>query len=242
MVADIAQFHRKALQQTRAVVAGIGRDQWQTTTPCDGWDVQALLNHLVSGNLWAAELGAGATIEQVGDRLDGDVLGDDALAAYDTSAEVAAAAFEAPGALDAPCRGVLRARARLGVRRPPIHRRSHPRMGPRRRHPPDTTLDPDLVDAAAQILHTEADMVRASGMFGEDLAVPVDRARKHACSHSSAAKVKCTHAECRCPTARISRQPDIVFLGAVTAITCRRDRRSCGIIRVGWVVRDVGLG
>ena len=38
----------------------------------------------------------------------------------------------------------------------------------------DTTLDPELVDAAYEILRAEADMVRASGMFGEDRAVPAD--------------------------------------------------------------------
>ncbi len=102
-MADIAQLHRRALDETRSVVAGTDRAQWADATPCDGWDVQALLNHLVSGNLWAAELGSGRTIEEVGARLDGDVLGDDSLAAYDTSAEAAAATFEAPGALDAPC-------------------------------------------------------------------------------------------------------------------------------------------
>ena len=38
----------------------------------------------------------------------------------------------------------------------------------------DTTLDPELVVAAHEILRGEADMVRASGVFGEDLAVPTD--------------------------------------------------------------------
>ena len=45
----------------------------------------------------------GKTIEEVGDRLDGDVLGDAPLDAYDRSAAIAAAVFRAPGAMDAPC-------------------------------------------------------------------------------------------------------------------------------------------
>src|SRR6202166_5218494 len=102
-MADIARSHRRALDETRAAVAGVRSEQWNLPTPCDGWDGQALLNHLVSGNLWAGELGAGATIAEVGDRLDGDVLGDNALAAYEASAKLAAATFEAPGALEAPC-------------------------------------------------------------------------------------------------------------------------------------------
>ena len=54
--------------------------------PCDQWDVRALVSHLVSGNLWAAELAAGKSIEEVGTCLDGDLLGTDPLGAYDASA------------------------------------------------------------------------------------------------------------------------------------------------------------
>src|SRR6266705_1815523 len=102
-MSDIAELHAQALDHTGRVVAGIAPDRWQEDTPCDGWDVHALLNHLVAGNLWAAELGAGATIEHVGNRLDGDILGADPAASYGTSAAAAAATFRRPGAMDAPC-------------------------------------------------------------------------------------------------------------------------------------------
>lgn len=36
----------------------------------------------------------------------------------------------------------------------------------------DATLDPELVDAAYRLLREQADMVRASMMFGEDLPCP----------------------------------------------------------------------
>lgn len=100
---DISALHREALAATGLVVGSIGPQDWSKPTPCAEWDVRDLLNHLVAGNLWAAELAAGATIEEVGDHLDGDVLGDDPAGAYDRSAESAAAAFERPGALEAPC-------------------------------------------------------------------------------------------------------------------------------------------
>ena len=170
-MADIARLHRRALEETRTVVAGVGRDQWNATTPCDGWDVQALLNHLVSGNLWAAELGAGATIDEVGDRLDGDVLGDDALVAYDTSATSAAATFESPGALESPCAvsyGPVPGSIYAGHRFIDVLIHGWDLAEATGQ---DTTLDPELVNAAYEILQGEADMVRASGMFGEDLEV-----------------------------------------------------------------------
>jgi uncharacterized protein (TIGR03086 family) len=99
----IAELHSRALDATRRVIAGVHQDQWAAPTPREGWDVRALVNHVVSGNLWAAELAAGKTISEVGDHLDGHVLGADPLGAYDTSAKAAAAAFAIPGALKAPC-------------------------------------------------------------------------------------------------------------------------------------------
>lgn len=91
-------LHREALDVTRTVLAGIRADQWSLATPDEGWDVRALVNHIVSGKLTT-----GRAIAEVGDRLDGDVLGADPVAAYDESATAAAAAFEVPGALDMPC-------------------------------------------------------------------------------------------------------------------------------------------
>ena len=85
-MSDIAELHAQALDHTGRIVSGIGPDRWQGDTPCAGWDVRSLLNHVVAGNLWAAALGAGGTIEGVGDRLDGDVLGADPAGSYAVSA------------------------------------------------------------------------------------------------------------------------------------------------------------
>ena len=172
-MANIAELHRRALEETRSVVAGIDRVQWADPSPCDGWDVRALLNHLVSGNLWAAELGSGHTIDEVGDRLDGDVLWNDPLTAYDISAEAAAATFEAAGALDAPCAvsyGPVPGSVYAGHRFIDVLIHGWDLATSTGQ---DATLDPELVDAAYRLLQDQADMVRASGMFGEDILVPV---------------------------------------------------------------------
>jgi uncharacterized protein (TIGR03086 family) len=171
---DITQLHRRALDETQKVVAGVTLDQMGDATPCEGWDVRALLNHLVAGNLWAAELGAGATIDEVGTRLDGDLCGDDPLGAYEASAGLAAAIFEVPGALEKPCAvsygpvpGSVYADHRfIDVL---IHGWDLATATGQ-----ETTLDPELVDVAYEHLLAEADLVRASGMFGQDLAVPDD--------------------------------------------------------------------
>ena len=109
MAFDLPEVHDQALAATRRYVAGVGANQWQDSSPCEGWDVRELVNHIVSGNFWAGELARGKTIEEVGDRLDGDVLGDDPTAAYDESARAAARGVPRAG-----CDGARRARCRTG--------------------------------------------------------------------------------------------------------------------------------
>src|ERR1700694_2030052 len=171
---DIAQLHRRALDETRDVIAGVGSEQENLATPCEGWDVRTLLNHLVSGNLWAAELGAGRSIAEVGDRLDGDVLGNDPLGAYDASATAAAAVFEAPGALDAPCAvsyGPVPGSVYAGHRFVDVLIHGWDLAVATGQ---DTSLDPALVDACWDEVGPQAAMLRASGMFGDDVAVPAE--------------------------------------------------------------------
>ena len=85
MSVDLPEIHARALDGTRRSIAGVSDDQWPQPSVCDGWTVRELVNHIVTGNYWAAELGSGFTIEAVGDRLDGDVLGTDPLRTYDDS-------------------------------------------------------------------------------------------------------------------------------------------------------------
>ena len=167
---EIAQLHRRALDATGTVVAGISAEQLDQPTPDSEWDVRTLLNHVIAGNLWAAELAAGRTIEQVGDRLDGDVIGTDPAAAYDGSAAAAAAAFDAPGAMDAPCAvsyGPVPGSVYAGHRFVDvlIHGWDLAQATGQ-----DTTLDPELVGACLEIVEPQVEAFRAAGVFGP--AVP----------------------------------------------------------------------
>src|SRR5260221_7925060 len=102
MALDLPSLHEQALASTRGYVANVKPDQFPLSTPCEDFDVHALLNHVIGGNLWVAPLVERQTIEQVGDRLDGDQGGDDPPAAYQASAKSAAAAFHSPGAMATP--------------------------------------------------------------------------------------------------------------------------------------------
>jgi uncharacterized protein (TIGR03086 family) len=155
---------------TGGVVAGISADQLDLATPDADWDVRELLNHVVGGNLWAAEIAAGLTIEQVGDRLSGDVIGADPTATYERSAAAAAAAFEAPGALDAPCAvsyGPVPGSVYAGHRFLDVLIHGWDLAEATGQ---DTTLDPELVDACTQLLEPQVEAFRAAGVIGA--AVP----------------------------------------------------------------------
>lgn len=162
---DLIEVHRRALDATGKVIARITADQWNEATPCEGWDVRALANHVVAGNFWAAELAAGKTIEEVGSALDGDVLGDDAAGTYRKSADAAAAAFAAPGALDAPCAvsyGPVPGTVYAGHRIVDVFIHGWDLATATGQ---DTALDPDLVAACIRIVEPQRDMLQASGAF-----------------------------------------------------------------------------
>src|SRR5206468_11675684 len=81
-------------------VAAIKDDQWGDSTPCTEWDVRALVNHLVSENAWIPPILGGQTIDDVGDTLDGDLLGDDPKGTWQRRADEAAGAVAEEGALE----------------------------------------------------------------------------------------------------------------------------------------------
>lgn len=91
--------HAAAMSEFDRRVRAVRADHWRNPTPCTEWDVRALVNHLVTEQLWAPPLLEGATIDDVGDRFDGDQLGDDPVAAWAAAAAAAREAFAAPGAL-----------------------------------------------------------------------------------------------------------------------------------------------
>lgn len=167
---DIAALHRDALDSTRRFVAAVGDDQWDLSTPCVGWNVSDLVNHIVAGNLWAAELAAGRTIDEVGSTLDGDLLGSEPTAAYDRSAEAAARAFEAPGALDAPCAvsyGPVPGSMYAGHRVIDVLIHGWD-IANATGQPAD--LDPDLVAACWEVVRPQLALLQGSGMFGDAAA------------------------------------------------------------------------
>jgi uncharacterized protein (TIGR03086 family) len=172
MDVDLPEVHARSLDHARHSMVGIGDDQWELVSDCDDWTVRELVNHVVTGNYWAAELGSGLTIEQVGDRLDGDVLGTDPLRAYDDSSLVAAAVFRAPGAMERPCAvsyGPVPGEVYCGHRFLDVLVHGWDVATSTGQ---DTTLDVDLDEACLAVIEPQIDMLVASGAFGTRLDVP----------------------------------------------------------------------
>lgn len=172
MALDLPEVHDRALDVARRYVAGVRDDQWKHPTPCDDWNVRELVNHIVSGNFWAGELARGKTIEEVGDRLDGDVLGGDPVAAYDESARAANQAFRAPGAMEAPCAvsyGPVPGEVYAGHRLIDvlIHGWDVAKATGQ-----DTTLPPELVEATWAVVEPQKELLLGSGAFGADHTTP----------------------------------------------------------------------
>ena len=171
---DITELHAQALEATGRIVRGIAADRWHASTPCPGWDARALVNHLVSGNLWAAELAAGGTIDGVGSRLDGDLLGDDPASAYAASASAAAAVLRRPGTLDAPYAvsyGPVPGSVYAGHRFLDVLVHGWDLAAATGQH---YALDPELMQACQQVIEPQLDAFRSAGALAPPVAVPAD--------------------------------------------------------------------
>jgi uncharacterized protein (TIGR03086 family) len=94
-MADLRALFRKGTGIYADAVHAIGDDQWHLPTPCTEWDVRALVHHLTYEMIWVRPMLEGNTIAEVGDRFEGDLLGDTPAGAWDGAAADALASLEA---------------------------------------------------------------------------------------------------------------------------------------------------
>lgn len=98
-MSGVADLLAKGSKQLADVIGSIKPEQWGDKTPCAEWDLRELTKHVVYELVWLRPLLEGETIEQVGDRFEGDILGADPAAAFAAAAADAIAGAAAPGAL-----------------------------------------------------------------------------------------------------------------------------------------------
>jgi uncharacterized protein (TIGR03086 family) len=156
------------------LVHQVDEGQWSHQTPCTEWDVRALVNHLVYEARWAPPLLEGQTIEQVGSRFEGDLLGADPKASYDDASAGLLDAARGDGALDrtvhlsygdTPASAYLTQLACDFV----IHGWDLARaIGA------DGTIDADLLEMARREAEANRELLAASGLFDPVPDVPDD--------------------------------------------------------------------
>jgi uncharacterized protein (TIGR03086 family) len=98
-MAELMVLFRRAADGFGRQVHAVAEAQWHDPTPCTDWDVRTLVNHVTVEQLWVPPLIDGSSVGDVGNRFDGDLLGDDPAATWDAAVRASLAAFGAPGAL-----------------------------------------------------------------------------------------------------------------------------------------------
>jgi uncharacterized protein (TIGR03086 family) len=94
---DMVEMYDRALSRTEKIVADTRPEQFGDPTPCDEWNVEALLDHIIGGLLTFGADPAGETNDAMNRR--GNV-GDDHVESFRNAAEGARKTFRSPGILD----------------------------------------------------------------------------------------------------------------------------------------------
>lgn len=176
-MAGLVMLFERAVTRFRGRVAAVG-DRWAVATPDSEWDVRALVNHVLSENLWAPPLLAGRTIADVGDRFDGDQLGDDPEAAFAAAVALSIPAVAEDGALDRTVHvsvGDISGQEYVSqlVCDHVVHGWDLDRaIGT------DEVIDADLIDFAYEFLLPQVEGWRSAGAFGPKVDLPPGAGRQ----------------------------------------------------------------
>jgi uncharacterized protein (TIGR03086 family) len=172
-VIDVVELQRRGARRFTELVERVG-DRWDAPTPATEWSVRDLVNHVTAEQLWAPPLMEGATIAEVGDRFDGDVLGDDPVASWDAAIAGSTEAFSEPGAMARTVHlsfGDTSAEEYTWQMVSDLHLHGWDlatALGE------DDTIDPESATALLEVMSPQEELLRQSGMFGDRVPVPDD--------------------------------------------------------------------
>lgn len=162
---DLTTMYQRTVESWTDRVDAVGADQWDAPTPCTDWTVRDLVNHIVGEDLWTSPLMRGSTIEEVGDRFEGDLLGEDPVGRARAAAQEAIAAV----AQTLPSHGTVHLSYGEESMDEYVHQLATDHLihgwdlaaatgGDRR-------LDPDLVSAVATWFSGREEMYRSAGLI-----------------------------------------------------------------------------
>jgi uncharacterized protein (TIGR03086 family) len=162
----------------RRVLAGVTHEHWELATPCDEWDVRALVNHVLGGNVRYTMLLHGAPPDEIAATRSVDHIGDDALASFDTSAAEVTAAFEETGALERTVHHPAGDRSGLDLLWLRVAEWTIHAWDLARAIGGDERLDPDVVDSLLARLEVQGTGLETGGYFAPASGAPLDAARQ----------------------------------------------------------------
>jgi len=169
---DVLPLFHRMLTRFGGLVHEIPADGWSGSTPCTEWDVRALVNHLVGEIRGMVPLFAGKSVADVSDSLNGDLLGDDPVAAWDRAADAVVATVDAPGAMDGTIHLSRRDTTGAGYTTEVFNDLAIHGWDLARAIGADETIDPDIVQIVDEIMRPTVTEMKASGAFGPDVTPP----------------------------------------------------------------------
>jgi uncharacterized protein (TIGR03086 family) len=95
---DVLELFERGTEWTAGKVAGT-TDKLEWTTPCDQWDVRAVLNHMIETQQYFAASGRGEEATPPSPTPP-PLIGDDPAAAYDASRRETSRVFREPGVIE----------------------------------------------------------------------------------------------------------------------------------------------
>ncbi|NQW16667.1 MAG: TIGR03086 family protein [Chloroflexi bacterium] len=96
---DMAELLVMAMDSCLDTAKSVGAESWDAIAIGE-WTTKDVVNHVTYEALWVTDLFEGKTIEQVGDKYDGDVVGDDPIGAFANSVAAAKSIVTRPGAME----------------------------------------------------------------------------------------------------------------------------------------------
>ena len=159
MTDELMDRYRTASEWTLSKVARAG-GQLQSPTPCDGWDVETLLNHMLQTQQYFVRSARGEQAS-ISPEPPADLVGDDPAAAYEHGRDELIETFSADGVVErtGPALGIAFSDTLLHG------------WDVARATDQDTTMPQGLAQAAYDVVHGAFTDDQRQGVFGPELPV-----------------------------------------------------------------------
>lgn len=168
---DAKELFKRSIAQATQVVDKVEPTDFSAPTPDADWDVRTLAAHMLYELSWTADIVQGRTAAEVGDKYEGDLMGERLAQSWETAATSARAAIE---------RADLQATAHLSYGDVTVEDYLIEAASDQLIHAWDlgtainlpVRFDPEVTQAVYDKTLPRLGGMRASGLFGEPVDVP----------------------------------------------------------------------